>query len=131
MSTIIAQQPPLSSTTTFEDDDDLHYFDQEPSIDLKRIESCYSKEKQTLSWRCDNNNSNKERSYDFILAAKNDKYKRGNKIGDGVEMTKKSVQDQFLNALSGVLIVSEKIPSLVSWAQNVPVHLCKHFLRKP
>lgn len=95
------------TSTRFDNQDEVQH-----SIDLKRIESCYAREKKTLSWKCNNNNSNKERSFDFILAAKNDKINERSS-NDVCWMTKKSVQDQFLKALSGVLIVSDKIPSHV------------------
>ena len=97
----IDQRQPLSLTTTYDDEDEEYSLD--PSIDLKRIESCYSRERK--KWKRKSKNS-KERSFDFILAAKRNKYKR---TRDGV-----IVQDQFLKELSGVLIVSKKIHSHVS-----------------
>ena len=97
----IDQRQPLPSTTKYGDDDEEYSLD--PSIDLRRIESCYSRERK--KWNRKSKNS-KERSFDFILAAKRNKYKI---TRDGV-----IVQDQFLKALSGVLIVSKKVYSHVS-----------------
>ena len=80
-------------------------------FDINRIESCYSQEKQTISQKHDNSsnnnnknksNNNREQSFDFIIAAK---------VCD--RRKKRAVQDKFLKALQGVLIVSEKMTSKV------------------
>ena len=83
-------------------------------FDINRIESCYLQEKQTISRKHNNSsnnnnknsknksNNNREQSFDFIIAAK---------VCD--RRKKRAVQDKFLKALQGVLIVSEKMTSKV------------------